>query len=108
MSLQLLPSGGFLINLNGTEIKGQYSAASLKKFSLMNGGIGFSDTISLLTDNASISSFLQLVLCATEGNYTEFDVLEWIEHLGGFDSEDSQKLFAHFMDGFVNKKKVTE
>lgn len=109
MSLQLLPSGGFEITLkDSTIIKGQYSAASLKKLSLMNGGIGFSETIDLLTSNASIKSFLQLVLCAVEGTYTEFDALEWIEQLGGFDSEDSQKLFAHFMDGFVSKKKMTE
>lgn len=105
--ITLLPSGGFEITLkDGSVVKGKYSAGSLKKLSLMNGGLGFSETIDLLTNNASIQSFLQLVLCAVEGSYTEFDVLEWIEQLGGFDSEDSQKLFAHFMDGFVGKKKV--
>lgn len=109
MSLQLLPSGCFEITLkDSTIVKGQFNAGSLKKLSLINGGLGFSDTIDLLTVNASIKSFLQLVLCGVEGSYTEFDVLEWIEQLGGFDSEDSQKLFAHFMDGFVSKKKVTE
>lgn len=109
MGLQLLPSGGFEITLSDSSvIKGRFSAASLKKLSLMNGGIGFSETIDLLTENASIKSFLQLVLCAVEGNYNEFDVLEWIEQLGGFNSEDSQRLFAHFMDGFAGKKKETK
>lgn len=109
MSLTLLPSGGFQITLkDGTIVKGQYNASALKKLSLMNGGLGFSETIDLITDNASLKSILQLVLCACEGNYTEFDVLEWIEQLGGIGGEDSQKLFGHFMDGFVGKKKVTE
>lgn len=106
MSLKLLPSGGFEITLkDGSIVKGQFNAATLKKLSLLNGGIGFSETIDLLTNNASIKSFLQFILCAVEGTYTEFDVLEWIEQFGGFDSDEFQKLMAHFMDGFVSKKK---
>jgi hypothetical protein len=74
--IKLLPSGHFEITTKDGVVNGHYSAASLKKLSLMNGGIGFSDTIDLLTSNASIKSFLQLILCAVEGDYSEFDVLE--------------------------------
>jgi hypothetical protein len=105
--IKLLPSGGFEITLKeGKVIKGKYSAAALKKLSLMNGGLGFSETLDLITTNATLNNFLQLVLCAAEGDYNEFDVLEWVEQLGGFNSEDCGKLFAHFMDGFVGKKKA--
>jgi len=109
MSLQLLPSGCFEITLkDGSIVKGQFNAATLKKLSLMNGGVGFSDTLDLITTKASITNYLQFVLCATEGGFTEFDVLEWVEQMGGFDSDEFQKLIAHFMDGFVSKKKETE
>ncbi len=106
MSLKLLPSGGFEITLkDGSIVKGQFNAATLKKLSLLNGGIGFSETINLIEDNASLKSFLQFILCATDGNYTEFDVLEWVEQMGGFDTDDFRNLMRHFMDGFVSKKK---
>ncbi len=106
MSLQLLPSGKFEITLkDGSIVNGEFTAATLKKFSLMNGGVGFSETIDLITTKASLTSFLQFILCAANGDYNEFDVLEWVEQLGGFNSDEFQRLTGHFMDRFVAKKK---
>lgn len=108
MSLQLKESGYFEISLkDGSVINGQFSAKVFKRLSLKNGGISFTETMELLTNNASIQSFLDLILFAVDEKYTDFDVLDWLEELGGFDSEDTQKLFAHSMDGFVSKKKPT-
>lgn len=107
MSLQLLPSGGFEITLkDATIIKGQFNAASLKKFSLLKGGLGFTDTVSLITDKADMPNFLQFILCAAEGNHTEFDVLEWIEQMGGVGSDEWLTLLGHVMDAYVSKKKI--
>lgn len=115
MSLQLLPSGYFEIHLKkGAVIKGHYSAAALKFLSQLNGDLNFSDTFRLLTDTGSLASYMQLILCAvkaqsledgSECKYSEFDVLEWLEELGGFNSDESKKLIAHFQDGFMSKKK---
>ncbi len=108
MSLTLLPSGCFQITLkDGSIVKGEFSAASLKKFSLMKGGTGFTETIELITNEASLSNFLQFILCATDGDYSEFDALGWIEELGGFGSDDFNSLIGHFMDKYIPKKKVT-
>lgn len=109
MSLQLLPSGYFEIHLKSEAvIKGQFSAKVFKRLSLKHGGLSFTETMNLLTTNASVESFLDLILFAIDDEKnTHFDVLEWLEELGGFDSEDAQKLFAHSMDGFVSKKKAT-
>lgn len=107
MSLQLLPSGYFEIHLkNDNVIRGQFSAKVFKMLSLKHGGLSFTETMNLLTTNASVESFLDIILFAIDEKYTHFDVLEWLEELGGFDSEDAQKLFAHSMDGFVSKKKA--
>lgn len=115
MSLQLLPSGYFEIHLKqGTVIKGHYSAAALKFLSQLNGDLSFSATLLLLTDTGSLGNWLQLILCAvkaqsledkTKCEYSEFDVLAWIEELGGFGSDESKTLIAHFQEGFMSKKK---
>jgi hypothetical protein len=114
MSLQLFPSGGFEITLkDGSIIKGQFNTASLKRLALFKGGLGFTDTIKLLEASGVsgieyLDNILQLVKFAAIGDFTDFDVLQWVEELGGFDSEEFQKLLGHYTDGFMAKKKVTE
>jgi len=112
-TIKLLPSGWFEINCeDGSIIKGRYSAKALKMLSGLNGGLSFTDTWGLLAgEKATITNYLQLVVCAINsegGQVDEFKVLEIIDDLGGFTSEDSQSLFAHFMEGFVPKKKVEQ
>lgn len=111
--LNLLPSGHFEVTLNDESIvKGRYSAKSLKMLADLNGGLSFSDTWSLLAgQNASIMSYLQLVMCAVKaegGECDEFKVLSILDDLGGFTSDEGQGLLAHFMEGFVPKKKVEQ
>lgn len=110
--INLLPSGHFEVILESGVIKGRYSAKALKMLSDLNGGLSFTDTWSLLAGaNSSITNYLQLVVCAIRsegGEMDEFGVLSIIDDLGGFSSEDSQSLFAHFMEGFVPKKKVEQ
>lgn len=111
--INLLPSGHFEVTLNdGSIIKGRYSAKALKMLSDLNGGLSFTDTWSLLAGaNATITNYLQLVMCAVKsegGEADEFGVLSIIDDLGGFSSDETQSLFAHFMEGFVPKKKVEQ
>jgi hypothetical protein len=110
--LNLLPSGSFEITLNDGVVKGRYSARALKMLSNINGGLSFSDTWALLAGSKStIENYLQLVMCAIKsegGEADEFKVLEILEELGGMTSDESQSLFAHFMEGFVPKKKVEQ
>lgn len=111
--INLLPSGHFQVTQNdGSIIKGRYSAKALKMLSDLNGGLSFTETWSLLSGaNSTITNYLQLVVCAIRsegGEVDEFGVLSIIEDLGGFSSEDSQSLFAHFLEGFVPKKKVEQ
>lgn len=115
MSLELLPSGGFSITLkDGSIIKGQFNTASLKRLSLHKGGLGFTDTIKLLERVEGTSGFdyidnlLQLIKFAAIGEYTDFDVAQWVEEMGGFDSENFQMLLGHYTDAYVAKKKIAE
>lgn len=111
--LNLLPSGHFEVMLNnGSIVKGRYSATALKMLSDLNGGLSFTDTWAMLAGaKSTITSYLQLVMCAIKsegGEIDEFGVLNIIDELGSFTSDESQSLFAHFMEGFVPKKKVEQ
>lgn len=111
--INLLPSGHFEVILNdGVIVKGRYSAKALKMLSDLNGGLSFTATWAMLAgSNASITNYLQLVMCAVKsegGEVDEFGVLNIIDELGGFGSDESQSLFSHFMEGFVPKKKVEQ
>lgn len=107
MNLQLLPSGGFEITLgDSTIVKGKFNAASLKRFSLKNGGLGFSETIDLLTKNNSLNTTMDFITCSCEGGYDGFDVMQWIEEMGGIGSDEWVRFEGHFMDGFIAKKKI--
>lgn len=108
--INLLPSGGFEIILKDSIVKGKFGAFSLKKYSYLKGGLEFTAAIKSLSEGSEleiIDNSLKFILCAVEGTYTELDVLGWIEEMGGFDDE-YKKLMAHFMDGFMPKKKATE
>lgn len=112
MSLQLLPSGCFEITLNdGSIVKGQFNHASLKKLSLHKGGLGYTATLDLLEPTITpgkeiVDNIIKLLLFSVEGSYDDFDVVRWIEEMGGVGSEDWDRLNGHFLDGFVAKKKV--
>jgi hypothetical protein len=110
--VNLLPSGYFEVTLSDGIVKGRYSAKALKMLSTINGGLSFSNTWALLAGSRStIENYLQLVMCAIKsegGEADEFRVLEILEELGGMTSDESQSLFAHFMEGFVPKKKVEQ
>lgn len=111
--INLLPSGHFEVILkDGSIIKGRYSAKALKMLSDINGGLSFTDTWALLVGgNSTITNYLQLVVCAVKsegGEIDEFGVLSLIDELGGFTSDESQGLLAHFMEGFVPKKKLEQ
>jgi len=112
MTLQLLPSGCFEITLNdGSIIKGQFNHASLKKLSLMKGGLGYTETLDLLEPSITsgkdlVNNIIKLILFSVEGQYDDFDVVKWIEEMGGVGSEEWDRLNGHFLDGFVAKKKV--
>ena len=80
--------------------------------STINGGLSFTDTWALLAGSkGSIENYLQLIMCAIKaegGEADEFKVLEILEELGGMTSDESQSLFAHFLEGFVPKKKIEQ
>lgn len=106
--LKLLESGKFEIEFSDKKYTGQFNTAALRRFSLANGGLDFSQTIDAISINPTLPTLLKFISCAIHEETTDFDVLEIFEQLGGFDSDDGVKLIGHFLDGFVSKKKVTE
>jgi hypothetical protein len=110
-TVTLKPSGYFEITMEGKTIAGRYGAKAFRMLSLMNGGLSFSQTWTLLT-TGNIGNMLELMQCAIEVGSGEkldsFDILDIVDELGGLTSDDMQKLLAHFSDGIIGdgKKKL--
>ncbi len=104
-SLNLLPRKSFEILLDdGSVVRGQYSLWSvkrycdLKKLSLAQ----LEDQLSI--ENIALDDIVKLILCAVEYStrkeqkgfaFTDIDVCDWIEQLGGITSENYHALIGH-------------
>ena len=104
--LTLLPRKEFEILTNeGEKIKGQFGTWALKRFcdkqkySLKQAGEHLGDP--------AMSDVVEYILCAVEYtarkssaafSYTDLHACDWIDQLGGMQSENFTKLFSHSGD----------
>ena len=106
IKLDLLPRKEFEITLeDGTIIKGQFGTWALKRFctrrnySLNEAGVKLSDP--------GMDDIVDYILSAVEYaarkenapfSYTDLHVCEWIDEMGGMQSQDFANLFRHSAD----------
>lgn len=103
--LRLLPRKEFEIILeDGAIIKGKYSLWSIKRFCDKLGLTLVQLGERLTVEKTTFDDTIQIVLCAVEDRvrkdkkpfvFTDQDACEWIEWLGGMNSEDYLKLQLH-------------
>lgn len=106
--LNLLPRKEFEILLkSGVKITGKYGFWPVKRFTDKK-GIKLSQLREYLSPaNITIDDMCEIILCAIEYlarkekrefKYTDMDACEWIEEMGGLDSEMYQNLCNHAGD----------
>lgn len=102
--LDLLPRKEFVITLDSGEIKGKYSLWAIKRFCDKKGLSLMELQQRLTAEKSTMDDVIQTILCAVEHSqreagkpfsYSDFDVCNWIEELGGIQSENFLKLQAH-------------
>ena len=116
--LELLPRKEFEITLESGEIiRGKYSNWALKRFCDKKGLSLAQLQDRLNAENVTLDDVVQTVLCAVEHKqresgqpfkYSDFDVCNWIEEMGGFDSEDFARLQRHAGPEVEEKKSQDE
>jgi hypothetical protein len=108
-SIELLPRKEFIIKLDsGEEIKGKFGTWALKRFCLTK-NYTLQQLTEALTTKLTIDDAINFILSAVESSfrelknkesfpYNDIDVCAWIDEMGGFASEDLNKLFLHASD----------
>lgn len=115
-TITLLPRKEFEITLtDGTIIKGQFGTWALKRFcqrrgySLNEAGVKLSDP--------SLDDIVDYILSAVEYSarkenapfsYTDVHICEWIDEMGGMQSDAFASLFRHSNDEAVTKEDAAE
>jgi hypothetical protein len=103
--IELLPRKAFEITLDDkTVIQGQFTSWSVKRFCDKK-RYSLSQLFEQLSaDKLSMDDTCQLILCAIEYSvrkdkkpfeYTDMDLCDWIDELGGWGSPDISALLAH-------------
>jgi len=113
--IDLLPRKEFTITLDSGEvITGKYSLWAAKRFCDKKKLTLNSFIERLSADNMTFDDLTENILCAVEHKqreegkpfkYSDFNVCEWIEELGGIDSEDYTKLVGHALSELDPGKK---
>jgi hypothetical protein len=113
-SINLLPRKEFEITLDsGDVIKGKYSNWAVKRFCDKKKVTLKGLSTILGEDTATLDDVCQIILCAVEHtaretgrpfSYTDFHVCNWIEELGGFDSQNFLDLVKHGGSEIEEKK----
>lgn len=113
--LELLPGKEFKITLKGEVIEGKFSTWAYKRFCMK---LGLSDkklVARLSEDESSWSDNIEMVLCAIEHKcrekgvsmkYTDLDVCNWVDEVGGIASEDYLSLIRHAASELDGEKKT--
>lgn len=114
--INLLPRKEFEITISdGSVVRGQYGTWALKRF-CDKLGYSLKDAGAHLQD-PSLDEVVQYVLSAVEypyakkGDkcpYNDVDVCDWIDQVGGIQSAEFSKLFAHSADEDNSQEKKTE
>lgn len=116
--VQLLPNGGFFINVTkddgSTEkVKGRFDMMAIENFceaKLIPGVIILGE---FFRNGMKPSHYAQFIICAVHRTfadpghceYKEADALNWITAMGGFSGNEFMKLMAHGMKLFVRLSK---
>ena len=114
MKLELLPRKEFEIHLDSGEIiKGKYSTWSIKRFCDKK-SLSLADLDKKMNaENLTIDDLIEIILCAVEHKqresglpfiYKDFDVCNWIEEMGGLQSDDFMRLQSHAYSDLGEKK----
>jgi len=117
-TINLLPRKVFEITLDSGEvITGQYGTWALKRF-CDKGGLTLSQAGGRLSaESMSLGDIVDYILCAVEywsrkGKHgfalTDVDVCDWIDEMGGIQSETFVRLFNHSADEATEEKKTEE
>lgn len=104
-SIVLLPRKSFEIVLDDKSVvRGQYSLWSVKRYCDLKKLSLAQLEEQLSVENIALDDIVKLILCAVEYTtrkekqgfgYTDVDVCDWIEQLGGITSEAYQSLIGH-------------
>ena len=104
-SLNLLPRKSFEILLDDKSVvRGQYSLWSVKRYCDLKKLSLAQLEEQLSIENIALDDIVKLVLCAVEYtsrkenkgfSYTDVNVCDWIEELGGITSENYHLLIGH-------------
>lgn len=115
--LDLLPRKEFVITLeSGEKIMGKYSLWSVKRFCDKKKLTLSQLNDYLNADNIGLGDLCDIILGAVEHSqreagqpfkYTDFDVCNWIDELGGITSDDYARLIAHAASQVEEKKTET-
>lgn len=115
IKINLLPRKEFEIILDDKTVKGKYGTWSGKRFCDIK-GLTLPELFEYLKRGSSFDDVCLQILCAVEYScrkdgkpfsYTDIDVCEWIDEMGGIVSEDFKKLCLHASDE-QEKKSLTD
>lgn len=116
-SLTILPRKEFIITLeDGSEVHGKYGTWAFSHFCEKN-NYTLDQAGKALSENFTIKSAIQLVLCAVEYTarrakaqfgFTELDAGDWLDQLGGMNSVDALKLFMLANDKSAPEESAVE
>jgi hypothetical protein len=119
MRLELLPRKEFEFTLDsGQKVLGRYNTWAIKRFCDKK-KISLSQLISLLREETlTLDYIVEMILCSIEYvvrrnkepfTYTDLDVCDWIDEMGGMGSEMYLSLINHLgSDQEEEKKSLTE
>ncbi len=104
--IDLMPQKVFMITLeSGLQIKGKFGTWQLKRFCQRKGNIPLSKVQEVLAnDTVSLDDIVLMILSAVEYfsvkqgvscTYTDLDVSEWIDELGGVAGDALKEVFNH-------------
>jgi len=115
MKINLLPRKEFELILDSGTIQGKYGLWSYKRYCDIK-QISLSEMLSALDKEDSLDDLCLILLCSVEYssrkkglpfNYTDVDICEWIEEMGGVTSDNFLKLLAHAKGEEETKEKKT-
>lgn len=107
--IELKPRKEFVITLeSGDTISGKFGTWALKRFCLKK-NYTLGQLNEALTTKLSVDDIIELILCAVEAAfraekskesfpYTDIDVCNWIDEIGGIGAEEVTKLLNHAGD----------
>lgn len=121
MKIELLPSKEFELHLSsGNVVKGKFGTWVVQRFCIKR-NISLIDFMEKFSPDGisklRLDDITDLFLCCAEYiarkekvkfEYTDLDACEWLEEMGGINSELYNKLFGHFgsdIEGQVDEKK---